>query len=86
MQDHTRFGYVLSGLFACHGENGVLDRLKLIRFGFTWIQASYTHLMGSLLSDQPHKKISTRQSEIRVLEFGIRKARKGAGLVTTVWY
>lgn len=71
MQDDTRFGYVLSGPFARHGENGVLDRMKLIRFGFTWIQASYTHLMGSLLSDQPHKKNSTRQYEVRVLELWI---------------
>lgn len=50
--------------------------MKLARFGFTRIQASYTHLMGSLLPDQPHKKNGTRQYKVRVivyLNFGFER-------------
>lgn len=37
-------------------RHGISECMKLIRFGSTRIQATYTHLMGSLLSEQPHKK------------------------------
>lgn len=49
MRDDIRFSYVLSGPFARHEETWRSERMKLARFGFTRIQASYTHLMGSLL-------------------------------------